>query len=506
MARLRQYFSNRYSSAEATSAEFESLIRYINSAELGNKTLAELMSAIFNDNGVLDLGIEFRFNPATGIEFRIDSTVDEWDLIVAAEDIRGANGANLGTVEAPLFSNRVDVVATGGQTTFSYVQTSGASAVIVWVNGILRAQSGYTYNQGLGQLVFSAGLTALDLVSIASVRSSPAATYRRVDFVATSGQSIFPFAHESFEEIIVFRNGLFQREGGGFDYVKSSVTDTVTMTTPQAGGSNITIMSISNESLREVTGLMMESRYATDGFIRLDRIAIPNNALSQSLVNGLVPALATRPKITVSTSQPALPVAGDLWINTSLTVPTLLFWDGVRWLSASPNGLVPLPLAANALQFLRLNATATALEYAPFDTSALVQQTSIGVANGVASLGAAGRLPATQLPAIANQLPIIGKVAGAITNSTTVVGILANAKHSFDGITAKLDAGSCTLQLQVGGVSIGSTLSVTTTTTRLAIATVIRDAIATPQDVALIVTGATGASGLTFNIGNSIVE
>lgn len=500
MARLRQYFANRYASAEATNSEFENIIRYLNAAEIGNLTLGELMSKIFDAGGEVKLGIDFRFDPAFGIQFKIDEDSENWTTLVGAEEIRGPSGANVGNVETPLFTNRQDIVATAGQTDFPYIITSGAATVIVWVNGVLMAESSYTYSQPTGLLIFGSGRALNDVVTIASIRTTPSTAYRRSDQTAAAGQVTFPFAHTETEEIIVFRNGIFQRAGGGFDYVASPQSGVITMTTSQSSGTVITIICITNSLIREVNGLMLEDRYATNGFIRLDRIAIADGAIPKAKVDGLVAELANKAQITVSGTSPASPGLGDFWVNTSTSVPSLLFWDGVRWLSASPNGLVPLPQTADALRFLRLNSTASALEYAPIDFSGLLRTEQLGLGGGVAPLNPQAKVPRLNLPNFAFRCPITGSLPGAIANATRVVAIISNAKHTFQGLSARLGAGSCTLQLQVNGVNVGSTLSVNTTTARLAISDVVEDATATPRNVALVITAATSASDLTFNV------
>lgn len=506
MSRLRQYFANRYGSSEATNAEFENIIRYLNSAELGNLTLGELMQKIFDAEGEVNLGISFRFDAATGIEFKLDESSDDWTLLVPAVELRGAPGINVGTIEAPLLSSRVEIVATASQTAFPYVITADAATVMVWTNGVLEAESNYTYNRVTGVLTFGAGKTAGAVITIASIRTSPSSAYRRADLTAASAQVTFPFPHSATEELIVFRNGVFQRPGGGFDYIASPSAGVITMTSAQTLGAVITIVCITNSLIRDVAGLMLEDRYATGGLIRLDRVAIGDDAIAQAKIAGLVAALAARARVSVGPTPPTGAVLGEFWINTGTSVPSLLFWDGVRWLSASPNGLIPLPTGPDALRYLRLNATATALEYAPLDFSGLVQSSTIGLANGIAPLNPAAKIARTNLPSYAYNCPIIGRIAGAIANATFQVGIIANAKHTFRGLSARVASGSVTLQLQVNGVNVGSTLAVTTTASRLAITEIVEDATATPRTVALVATGGATPVDLTYHIDTLIDE
>ena len=52
MARLRQQHPQNYVNSGNIHTDFENLIRYINSAELGNKTIGELFGILFNEEGV----------------------------------------------------------------------------------------------------------------------------------------------------------------------------------------------------------------------------------------------------------------------------------------------------------------------------------------------------------------------------------------------------------------------------------------------------------------------
>lgn len=505
MGRLRQYLANRYSSVEATNAEFESVIRYINSAEKGNLTLGELMDKLFNASGDVAIGVEFRYNPATGLEYRLNSTA-AWTLLVSVANLRGPTGSNYGTIETPLFFNRQDVTATAGQTVFPYTIVAEAADVLVWKNGALLASTDYTYNRTTSQVTLGVGALVGNLITLASIRTSPASAYKRVDFTAALNQVTFPFPHVSGDELAVFRNGIYQREGGAYDYIKSWQTGTVTMTVPQSAGALISVLLISSNKSREAPGLMLEDYYTANGsgMIRLDRVSIADGSLSQAWVNGLVTALATKANIYVSSGTPVGTIAqGSLWVNTSYSVPALMFYDGARWLSASPNGMVPLPQTANALQYLRLNSTATALEYAALDLSGLIPTSQRGAANGVAPLDSGGLLPASVIPSWASRAPIIGRVGGSITNGTYIIGVIED-EHIFDGLTAVLGVGTCTLQLQVGGINVGSTLAVTNAVQKLVITPTTKSGNTAPLTVSLIVTGATGATDLGFNVGSII--
>lgn len=502
MSRLRQYFASRYGSTESVSAEFENIIRYLNSAEYGNLTLSELMDKLFDDNGDVSLGVEFRYDASTGLEYRLDDTA-AWQLITTADTLRGAPGSNYGTVESALFFNRVDYTAGVAQTIYAYTIVSEAATVLVWVNGVLLAAADYVYNSGSGTVTLGTAPATSARVTLTTIRSNPATAFRRVDMLASASQVTFPFPHDEAEEVLVWRNGVLQREGGGFDFIKSWQTGTITMTTAQAVNTLISVICITNDKVRDVAGIMLEDGYCTNGLIRLDKVLIADGAIAQAKVTGLVTVLGTKANIYVSGSVPGGATTGSLWVNTSGSIPTLLFFDGLRWLSSSPNGLIPLPQVSNALQYVRLNSTATALEYASIDLSAMIPSTSRGAANGVCPLDAAGLVPASNLPAYAARAPIIGAIQGSIANGNYLIGVIED-NYTFDGLTVQLGAGTATIQLVVGGVSVGSTVAASTSTTKLLITNNIKDASVTPLSVSLTVTGAAGAATLAYNAGAMI--
>ena len=51
MARIRQQYPQNYGSSGNINTEFETLIRYLNSAELGDNTIGELLAKIFDSAG-----------------------------------------------------------------------------------------------------------------------------------------------------------------------------------------------------------------------------------------------------------------------------------------------------------------------------------------------------------------------------------------------------------------------------------------------------------------------
>ena len=60
MARLRQQHPQNYVSSGNIHTDFENVIRYINAAELGDKTVGELLAVLFNETGDFTGPIEIR--------------------------------------------------------------------------------------------------------------------------------------------------------------------------------------------------------------------------------------------------------------------------------------------------------------------------------------------------------------------------------------------------------------------------------------------------------------
>jgi len=73
MTRLRQQYPQNYGSSGNISTEFENITRYINTAELGDKTVGELLSTIFDANGTWSGPVEMRLDSSAGLQYRVGS-------------------------------------------------------------------------------------------------------------------------------------------------------------------------------------------------------------------------------------------------------------------------------------------------------------------------------------------------------------------------------------------------------------------------------------------------
>ena len=148
MARLRQQYPQNYGSSGNINTEFEGVVRYLNSAELGEKTVGELLATIFDASGNWIGPVEFRKDSSAGLQYRIGTysdTTSGWITIASNADIRGEAGSTAGEIGAPIFHGRTDFTVTSGQTIFTYAHDS-TDELVVYVDGVLkRAGASYDY-------------------------------------------------------------------------------------------------------------------------------------------------------------------------------------------------------------------------------------------------------------------------------------------------------------------------------------------------------------------------
>ncbi len=511
MPRIRQQHPQNYGSSGTIHTDFENIIRYLNAAELGDKTVGELLSKIFDENGNFDGPVEFRLNQSTGLEYRIGeyrSAEEGWKLLADIATIRGPAGQNLGQIDGPLFFNRVDtVIASNGTTVVPYTFDPTGEDIMVIKNGLLLRGTGpspdYTYTSS--NITLATPVNIGVVITAITIRSSQVSNYRRLDYVAVGTVATVPFVFSDAERLLVYRNGILQREGGGFDYVKSAATDTITFLTPLANADIATIITVENQATTAVAGLMLEDEYTENGFIKYAKLVIENDQIPQAKISGLATALTSKAKLTVGSSAPVSPATGDLWLDTSITPNVLKFYQGTQWLSASPDSALPNFTIANAGQYARVNGTGTQLEYGSIDFSSLVPKTYMGAANGVASLDSSGKMPAAQLPAIysANCASVL---VGAAANGTyrSSIGIYKQ-KIRIDGLSAIVTSGTCTIQLAVDGVAVGSTFAVSSSRINQTFTPIEVDATTVGRLVQVIVTSASSAVDLDVIISYATV-
>ena len=611
MARLRQQHPQNYVNSGNIHTDFENLIRYINSAELGNKTIGELFGILFNEEGVFRGPIQMRQDVNTGIQYRVGQYADDesgWITIANIADLRGTAGSSVGNVEGPFFFNRQDfeigadvtaitvsaggtgytaaptvtigapndttngvqavatatidangavdaitvttagsgysavptVTLTGGNgngatatatigtpnAVVPYTFDAGTENIVVYRNGLLlhEATTGgtaaqYTYSTTNNTVTIgnvNPALANADKITIYSIRSQAVTNFRREDNEISGATTQVPFVHTAEEKLLVFRNGVLQQEGGTADYLASAAASTITFldTNNQLNtGDKVTIITVENTSVKTVAGLMFEDEYTdANGYIQYSKLSVTDNQIPQVKVSNLASSLAGKANIVNSLTAPQSPNTGDLWLDTSQVPAVLKFYDGTQFLNTSPESSLPTFLQTNRSQYVRVNGTGTALEYGDIDFSALVPKTYMGAANGVATLDTSAKLPPSQLPETFSTVTIPffsvwEQSSATVTNKTYFVSRMFKQTIRIDGIAFKLSGGTCTIQLSVDGVAVGSTYSVSTTANQQDLTTIIEiDATSVSRRLELVVTNASSATSLEVGIAAATVN
>jgi hypothetical protein len=609
MARLRQQHPQNYVNSGNIHTDFENVIRYLNTAELGDKTISELMATIFNEEGVFDGPIQMRLDATAGIQYRIgqySGAETGWVTIADVSTFRGTAGASVGNVEGPFFFGRADVLiggpidtltVTAGGANYATVPTvtisdpqeptgttatatatltadavtaititnagsgyttaptvtitggsgSGATAtgtigsansvigysfdpstenIVVYRNGLLlhdtttaNTAAQYSYDTTANTITLATTTPAValgDKISIYSIRAQSVTNFRRVDNEISGSTTLVSFVHTDDEKILVWRNGILQQPGGSADYLSSSTSDTITFvdTANQlTTGDKVTIMTVENQSLKTVAGMMFEDEYTNAaGYINYAKVAVQDDEIPQAKVSALANTLLNKANILSQSATPTSPATGDLWLDTSLTPAILKFYEGTQWLETSPESSLPTFVQTNANQYVRVNGTGTGLQYGDIDFSSVVPKTYMGAANGVATLDSSGNLPVTQLPETFStvSIPFFSvheDSSASIGNKTYYLSRIWKQTIRIDGIAYKLSSGTCTLQLSVDGVAVGSTYSATSSLQSDNIATVIEvNGTVASKRIELIVTNNSSGQSLEVCIAAATVN
>lgn len=471
MARIKLQYPGNHNSAGNIGAEFESLVRYINAAELGDRTLGELLSQIFNRDGQWAGPIELRLTD-TALEYRVGAypTSEEgWQKVADIAEIKGPAGVDVGTIGAPLFSSRVDIGATDGQTVFAYPHDE-VDAIVAYVNGVLMGSADYSANPATGEVTFATPLTVSDTVTLYRIQGATASGFSATELTAAAGQAVFPYAHNDQQKLLVYRNGILQREGGSFDYTTSPASDVITFMTTLSVGDRITILRVEDTTAVRLTGLLTEDGYTDgNGLIPISNISIPNDGIAPEKVATLTELLANRGRMFVGSMSPDPStnniLSGDLWTDTSNSPNVLRFFNGSQWLTTSPETGIPSFGADQATLYVRVNATGTGLELATIDTSALIPKNWKGAANGVAGLDAEGRLPINQLPDTFATRALYKERTGDVADGTYSIHRAFRQTVRIDAIAVKCTSGTANIQLNINGTNVGDVIAVSSTLT-----------------------------------------
>ena len=479
MARTRQVNANNYRSPDSINAEFENLVRTVNDAEIGDKTIGELLRILFNRDGILsDSLVSMRRNENGDIEFRVgiyDDPTIGWNQLATAAELRGEKGQDFGELGDPVLTNRLDYTANAGDTEIDYFFETGNS-IVVYKDGLVQvegATADYTIDaaggtNNNGSITFVDALSAGENITIYRVRTGATTGFERADFEVTAAQSVFPFEHTETDNLQVYRNGMLQRPGTGNDYTVSHQEDQVVFFDAIQPSNDptqpviVTILNVTNTPTQQIVGIMTEDRYVdiASGLLAFDKIKIDDNAIGITKVDKLVEKLNEKGNAAVGRNAPENPKEGDMWFDTSQPIIEPKFWNGTEWILFKPN--TTIPRLGNALTFLQQNENGNGLQWAEFDISNLIPEDAVGRPNGVASLDSSGRLPFGQLPRVLSG-DTIDDFQATPANQKYRLRRVYRQNLQIDGYSVRVDSGTCKVQLFLNNVAFGSKIAVSST-------------------------------------------
>tara|TARA_B100000963_G_C22622859_1_gene670818 strand:- start:1390 stop:2958 length:1569 start_codon:yes stop_codon:yes gene_type:complete len=515
MARLKVLYPGNHTSSGNIGADVENIVRYINSSELGDQTLAELLKKLFDGDGILKAPVELRKDNIDGLQYRVGEYTEAevgWQQLATVADIRGASGSDVGTIGAPLFSARQDIVVNEadsngaiqyptGTTTFNFIHEA-ADAIVIYVNGALEAEANITTDNVANTVTLAQATQASDLITIYKVQSANDSGFTREDVIAGTSQAVFPFVHNEDQKVLVHRNGVLQRSGGTNDYTQQPANSTITFTSALTAGDLVTFIIVEDTSQVRVSGLMTEDKFTnTNGLIPFNKLAIEDADIPRAKVEGVTELLANRGRVYVSPSEPLNANAGDMWVDTAASPNVLKFYNGTGWLLTSPDTGIPAFGTTNALQFLRVNSTGGGLEFANVDFTSLVPKTFIGAADGVAGLDATGKLPIAQLPDTFATRSFFFQQSGSINNGDFVVTRAFKQNVRIDAIAVKTNSGSGNVQLKINGINAGDVVAASSTLTEQNLsASIAIDAVTTSKEIAFTVSSANSITDIEVTL------
>ena len=499
MAGIRQTAAFEYASSDKVQTEFENVIRYLQQAEVGGKTLGEVIDNLTDDNGNLNSNVEFKLDSSAGLQYRVGETGD-FTTIAALSELRGEAGQNVGDIGAPIFNGRQDyiigttlrasdgVAYPSGTTVLEYNHTAD-DTIVVFRNGLLQvegATNDYVTSSTNNTVTFSDDLTTTDnsggaeVVTVYKIRATAITSFQRVDAEVTTTQSIFPFVMEDTTEIQVYQNGLLLREGGSNDYVRDNNADTVTLNTAATNGDLVSIITVENTANQVVAGLMLEQVFTNtqSGKILFNKIEIADNAIPEAKVNGLTTSLAGKAGLSDVAAGGTALSAGPIntfYIEDVSGSPRLRFKvSESQNVDINPAVDIPSPSSANSGKFIRVSAAGAYELSALTDVlSGYITTSQKDAANGVPSLDSNLLINIDRIPSfsVLQQYPLlimdkeIGTAASPVTDATDYrIKRISGARVRINKVYAVVADGSGTLSLdiKVGGVSQSQSFAVTT--------------------------------------------
>jgi hypothetical protein len=511
MPRLRQQHPSNYGYSGNISDEFENLVRYINSGELGNKTIPELLRQIFDPDGYWAGPIEIRIDAQHGLQYRVGQYSAygvpdgeaAWVTIVPMESLRGIPGSSLATVSPPILRNRADYLAAEGQV-FVPVEINAGSDAILYVNGALKTEAvDYTVvdTGSPTGLVLSEPLVQNDKITVYRVLPDVSGDYRRQDYeiASTTGSLIFEFEPE--DAIAVYRNGFLMSEGATKDYIGDPINDLIVFNSPLYAGERVSVLSLLDQSRTMAAGLMLEGNYSDPetGMIWGSKVRFEDGQIPQSKVYGLAQAMSIMASYTEGPTPPITPTL--FWLDTSRNPQRMMFWDGVRYIPTAGQLDIPTFGEEDKLKVMQVDGTGTVIRWGNVDLSGLIKSSQKGAAFGVATLDEEGRLVAGQLPSPRERRTIWTLRPGTTANGDILLHRFFMSNVRIIGFLARLDTGTATAQLKINGVASGPEFSLGVSPNETALgAPIAINALSASVSVAVAISSVAAATNLDVGI------
>ena len=508
MAGIRQTAAFEYASSDKVQSEFENVIRYLQQAEVADKTLGEIIDNLTDDNGNLNSNVEFRLDSSAGLQYRVGET-GSFTTIAPLSDLRGEAGQNVGDIGAPIFNGRQDYIigttvdpstdaAYPTNTTVLQYSHTADDTLVVFRNGLLQIEgigNDYTTSAtgGLdGTVTFPTGdpLTisgnsgGAEVVTVYKIRATAITSFLRTDFEVTSTQSVFPFSMDDTTEIQVYQNGLLLRENSGGqtnDYVRDNNNNTVTLNTAATGTTNnpdiVSIITVENTADQVVAGLMLEQVFtnAQTGKILFDKLEIADGAIAEAKVANLTTSLAGKAGLSDVAAGGTALSAGPIntfYIEDVSGSPRLRFKvSESQNVDINPAVDIPSPSSANSGKFIRVSTVGNYELAALSDVlSGYLLGSQKGVQDGVAPLDSNVQVPIANIPSfdVLQQYPLLimdKLIATPVDAQEERVKRISGARVKINKVYATTNSGSLTLDIEVGGVSQGQAFAVTSSST-----------------------------------------
>ena len=501
MSRLRQLRPYEYGSSTAVQTEFENLVRYLQTAEVGGQSLAETIAKLTDDDGNLSSSVQLRNVADTGVQYRVGeyaNAEEGWTTIIAASDLRGPAGSTVGEVGAPIFNGRVDfeVVSSpnagddtelaAGATTLNYSHVATDTLLIYRQGVLLRPTADYTTdaegNGGSGTITLSGSQPATvvgNTFSVYKIRATAITDFTRQDYenTFTGDITLVPFTLTSGNftdstQLVVYKNGILLREPE--DYSRDVGNQRIQLVYDQRLAQNdiLTVLTVENSETQTVSGFMMETTYTdgTNGLINFDKISVADAQITQSKVQDLTADLSARARFYDTPATSSFPTLGQDFFYKRLVGgrTQVLFYDGTNEIQLNPDTSLPSSTTTDVGKFIKVDA-AGGYTLGTVDLSNLLDNDDKGASNGVAQLDTSGDIVFAQYAFSGSNSLLAGftggpaiehYTSGSVSNGVFRVQRFLGPNFKITGIELRCGSGSGNVQVLKNGANVGSAYAV----------------------------------------------